>query len=123
MEARQFRIILAILSLVSVAVLAVGIFSSVASDNPDERIGARNIAYYISFGLLPVAAIGLWNWWRWGFWMLGLAAAMALVSALPDGLFAAVWCSFLHVTVILLVAEQYFARKETEEELSADEHS
>ena len=123
MEVRQFRMVLAILSLVAVAVLAVAVFSVVAAENPIEQVRARSIVYCIGFGLLPVAAIGLWEWRRWGFWMLGLATVMASLSALPDGLFAAVWCSFLHVTTILLVTEQHFARKEEQEARDAEEHS
>ena len=119
MEERQFRIVLTVLALTAVAVLAVGIVS-VSTDNMTGRILVRDIFQLVGMGLLPVAAIGLWSWRPWGFWTLGLATAVALLGALPDGLSAAVWCSFPHLATILLVAEHHYARKEAEAEA---EHS
>jgi len=122
MEERQFRIILALLALTAVAVFTIGIVSVVTDNTAGERVSAHHIVQLVAMSLLPIAAIGLWWWRRWAFWMLGLATALALVAALPDGIFAAVWCSFLHLTTILLVAEQYYARQESEAENRSDGH-
>ncbi len=124
MEERQFQVILVCLALLAVLVLVVGIVSLSADNSAGQRMSAREIVQLVGVGLLPVAAIGLFGWRRWGFLVLGLATTVALVAALPDGLFAAVWFSFLHLTTILLIAEQYYTRKEKEaEEQSAGDES
>ena len=122
MEERQFRIVLTVLALVAVAVLAVGIVSVSTDSLSAERTSVRDILKIIGMGLLPIAAIGLWSWRPWGFGALGLATAVALLSALPDGLHIAIWNSFPHLTTILLVVEHHYARNEAEDEAEA-EHS
>lgn len=123
MEERQFRIVLTILALTAVAVLAVGIVSLSTDNMTGGRMLVRDIFQLVGMGLLPAAAIGLWSWRTRCFWTLGLATAVALLGALPDGLSAAVWCSFPHLATILLVAEQHYARKEAEAKAEAEHGS
>jgi len=123
-EERQFRVILSLLALVAVLVIV----AKVASLAVSEAFGTGNLTgptvQIVGFGLLPIAAIGLWGWQTWGFWTLGLSTAATVVAVIPEGLQAAIWLSMLHLTTILLVTEHYFARKETEvEEEPTGDHS
>lgn len=117
MEENYYRIWLAILA--SVAVLVLGALA-ISSSLPDADFTARDIIRLVGYGLLAVAAIGLWSWQTWGFWTLGLATLLTFGADVPAGLFAAFWRSFLHLTMILFTVEQYYTRKEEEEEEEED---
>lgn len=117
MEENYYRIWLAILATVAILVLG-GLAIASSLPNPQQPAGfsARDIIRLVGYGLLAVAAIGLWSWHTWGFWMLGLATLLTFGSDVPSGLFAAFWRSFLHLTMILLTIEQYYTRKAEDEE-------
>ena len=47
---------------------------------------------------------------------MGFATAAVLAFSLRDGAFPAFWRMIPHLTLILLVIEQYFTRKQEQEE-------
>jgi hypothetical protein len=108
MDERLYRIFLASLAGLAVVMFVVGVVSLAIA--PADSLPAREIVKLIGIGLLPVAAGGLWWWQRWGFWALGLATLVVLGAGIPDGLFAALWRSILHFTMILCTVEQYVSR-------------
>jgi hypothetical protein len=121
LEENYYRIWLAILASVAMLVIAaLAIASSLPDPDQPASFSARDIVRLVGYGLLAVAAIGLWTWQSWGFWSLGLATLLTFGADLPSGLFAAFWRSFLHVTMILFTIEQYYTRKEEDEEGDAD---
>jgi hypothetical protein len=116
LEENYYRIWLAILASVAVLVLgALAITGSLPGPEQPAGFSVRDIVRLVGYGLLAVAAIGLWSWQTWGFWTLGLATLLTFGSDVPSGLFAAFWRSFLHLTMILFTVEQYFTRKAEDE--------
>ena len=121
MEENYYRIWLAILASVAMLVLGgLAIAASLPDGDQAASFSARDIIRLVGYGLLAVAAIGLWSWQTWGFWTLGLATLLTFGADVPAGLFAAFWRSFLHLTMILFTVEQYYTRKEEEEEEEED---
>jgi hypothetical protein len=120
MEEGFYRILLTILAGVAVLVAGAITLSLVLADPAGAAVSARDIARLVGYGLVPVAAIGLWSWRRWGFWMLGLATLTTFVADFPEGVFAAFWRAFLHLTMILLTVEQHYARKIPEDDDDAE---
>jgi hypothetical protein len=119
MEERHYRMLLAILGGIAAMVLVVRIGELTAADAEGAKLGWTSGGRIVGLVLLLVAIAGLWSWRNWGFWLLGLATLVALAAAIPDGLFAAFWRSFLHLTTILLTTEQYFTRKQEAEEAAS----
>jgi hypothetical protein len=122
-EERTYRILLVILVglvLLNLATIGFGLFREAGGENP---AGVFVALRFIGYGLLPVAAAGLWFWRTWGFWLLGLSTLLTLAADLPEGLFAAFWRSFPHLTTIALTVEQYLTRKEAKEAKQAEEAS
>jgi hypothetical protein len=121
LEENFYRIWLAVLASVAIVVIgALAISSSLPDPQQPAGFSARDIVRMVGYGLLAVAAIGLWSWKSWGFWTLGLATLLTFGSDVPSGLFAAFWRSFLHLTMILFTVEQYYTRKEEEEAAEED---
>jgi hypothetical protein len=121
LEENFYRIWLAVLASVAIVVIgALAISSSLPDPQQPAGFSARDIVRMVGYGLLAVAAIGLWSWKSWGFWTLGLATLLTFGSDVPSGLFAAFWRSFLLLTMILFTVEQYYTRKEEEEAAEED---
>ena len=95
MEERHYRILLAIIGGIAAVVLVVRIGELAIADADGAKLGWTTGGRIVGLALLPVAIAGLWSWRTWGFWLLGLATLVALVAAIPDGLFAAFWRTFL----------------------------
>jgi hypothetical protein len=121
LEENYYRIWLAILATVALLVLG-ALAISLSLPNPERPAGvsAFDIGRLAGYGLLAVAAIGLWSWRSWGFWTLGLATLLTFGADVPNGIFSAFWRSFLHLTMILLTVEQHFARKIPDDEEEAE---
>ncbi len=119
MEERHYRILLAIIGGIAAVVLVVRIGELALADTDGAKLGWSTGGRIVGLLLLPLAICALWSWRTWGFWLLGLAALVAFAAAIPDGLFAAFWRTFLHLTTILLTTEQYFTRKQEAEEAAS----
>ena len=112
MEERTYRILLLILTglvILNLVTIGLGWFREAGDE---DAYAYQPIARLIGYGLLPVAVAGLWNFRAWAFWVLGLAAVVTLAADVPEGMFAAFWRSFPHLTVIVMTVEQYLTRKE-----------
>jgi hypothetical protein len=118
MEERHYRILLAIIGGIAAVAMIVRIVG-LASADPGTVAATRDIGRIAGLALLLVAIIGLWSWRTWGFWLLGLGFVVAFAAATPEGIFAAFWRSFLHLTTILLTVEQYLTRKQEAEEANS----
>lgn len=116
MEEQYFRIWLAVLAGIAVVVLGALAVSLALADPSGPEATARDYVRLAGYGLLAISAIGLWSWRNWGFWLLGLATLVTMGADIPDGLFAAFWRAFLHLTMILLTVEQYYARTMPDED-------
>ena len=115
MEERTYRILLLVLTglvILNLVTIGLGWFREAGDE---DTYAYQPIARLIGYGLLPVAVAGLWNWRPWAFWVLGLATLVTLAADLPEGMFAAFWRSFPHLTVIVMTVEQHLTRKEEKE--------
>jgi hypothetical protein len=120
MEERHYRLLLAVvtgLAILNLGAMTAGLFRE---DAAGGGFSIRFAFRLLGYGLLVIAAAGLWNWNSWAFWLLGLATLTTIGANLADGLQTAFWRIVPHLTMILLTAEQYYTRKEEEEAENAN---
>lgn len=103
---RSLVVFCASLSVLLLSDQALGIRSQILDSG---RVHLESIVVFAGFGLLPIAAIGLWKWRLWGFVALLVGTLFITITvAAHDGLLAGFGWAFLHLVCLGFTALRYF---------------
>jgi len=73
------------------------------------RVHPESVVVFAGFGLLPIAAVGLWKWRFWGFAALLVGTLLITITvAAHDGLVAGLGWAVLHLICLGFTALRYF---------------